>query len=95
MALNAAITCRAKLVSLKLCRCGALTAVYWLTLRSASTELSHLSATEKTNVWRDRTDVVNVHYLKIRMSPGECPSQLTYLQIGADMLPEKPLQFFW
>jgi len=30
MALNAAITCRAKLVSLNICRCGALTAVYVL-----------------------------------------------------------------
>jgi len=28
LALNAAITCTAKLVSLKLCHCGALTAVY-------------------------------------------------------------------
>ena len=32
-------TCRAKFLSLKLCRCGALTAVYWLTLRSALTAL--------------------------------------------------------
>jgi len=40
LTLNATVTCRAKLLPLKLCRYTALTAVYWLMLRSALSQRS-------------------------------------------------------
>jgi len=40
LALTTIITCSARFLSVNFCHCGALTKVYWLTLRSTSMESS-------------------------------------------------------